>query len=140
MIKFCYYGICVYIISQLQQNNDPLNKQYGSTTQSFQSQSFEKSPSASQYNNTGTASQGFSNQPYVNQNSSYVNATYQAVNNSYGQVQSEPTPAQQPSRTKTQRARVPPPSKVSIFYYVITMLQSTICKEFLIHAINPVPF
>lgn len=98
---------------QLQQNNDSLNKQYGSTTQSFQSQTFDKNPSASQYNNTGSASQAFSNQQYVNQNNSYVNAPYQTVSNSYGQVQSEPTPTQQPSRTKTQRARVPPPSKVS---------------------------
>lgn len=93
-----------------------MNKQYGSTTQSYQNQTFEKSPSASQYNNSGTASQAYSNPSYVNQNNSYVNATYQAVGNTYGQVQSDPTPAQQPSRTKTQRARVPPPSKVIIIF------------------------
>lgn len=74
---------------------------------------------------TYTQQQGYSNaanaqtgsQQYSNTQPQYGNApsnTY--VNNSYPQTYGsvpEQTPVQQPVRTKTQRARVPPPSKVS---------------------------
>lgn len=96
---------------QLQQNNDSLNKQYGSSTQTFQNQTYEKS-TVPQYNNTGSGTQSYANQQYMNQNNTYVNQTYQAVSGNYAQVQSEQTVVHQPTRTKTQRARVPPPSKI----------------------------
>ncbi|KAJ8946416.1 hypothetical protein NQ314_008898 [Rhamnusium bicolor] len=93
--------------SQLQQNSDSLNKQYAQS-QTYQSQSYEKSQAP--YNNT--TSQPYSNaQQYVNQTNTYANTGYQPVNSGYNSAQ-EPVPTQQPTRTKTQRARVPPPSKI----------------------------
>ncbi|XP_018562921.1 protein lingerer isoform X3 [Anoplophora glabripennis] len=93
--------------SQLQQNSDSLNKQYAQS-QTFQSQPYDKGQT--QY--SSTTSQPYSNtQPYLNQTNTYATSAYQPVNNSYNSTQ-EQMPAQQPTRTKTQRARVPPPSKI----------------------------
>ncbi|KAJ8926036.1 hypothetical protein NQ315_009891 [Exocentrus adspersus] len=94
--------------SQLQQNSDSLNKQYAQS-QTFQSQTYEKNQP--QYS-SGATSQPYSGaQQYVNPSNTYATSGYQPVNNSYSATQ-EQIPAQQPARTKTQRARVPPPSKI----------------------------
>lgn len=97
--------------SQLQQNNDSLNKQYAQS-QTFQNPPYDKAQA--QY--SSTTSQPYSNtQQYVNQTNTYATSAYQAVNSSYNSTQDQ-MPVQQPTRTKTQRARVPPPSKVSWVY------------------------
>ncbi|XP_044747574.1 protein lingerer isoform X3 [Coccinella septempunctata] len=94
-----------YLNQLTQQNSDNY-----SNIQTFQSQSFENP--AQQYN-TGAptiTSQGFNNsQNYGAQpTNTYVNSKYPA---NYG-TSPESVPSQQPLRTKTQRARVPPPSKI----------------------------
>ncbi|XP_056647159.1 protein lingerer isoform X2 [Diorhabda sublineata] len=112
--------------SQLQQNNDSLNNQYQNP--SYQSQTYEKattnqytnnttpynSATANQYGSNVTAqSYGTNTQQYGAQTSSNQ---YGADNSAYQSsvyVGTQETPsAQQPARTKTQRARVPPPSKI----------------------------
>lgn len=90
-----------------------MNKQYGGN-QTYQNQTYEKSPSVSQYSTSPAVTQSYNAQQYVNQTNAYTNSSYQPVTNNYGTSQPEPPPTQQPTRTKTQRARVPPPSKVSI--------------------------
>ncbi|XP_023013390.2 ubiquitin-associated protein-like lingerer isoform X1 [Leptinotarsa decemlineata] len=121
--------------TQLQQNNDNLSKQYASPGQT----TYEKSTSVqynnattipynsgagtqynanvSQYNNISTSQYSSTTTPpysgtqqYGSQGSNYVDTGYQNVNAGYGVQESVPT--QQPPRAKTQRARVPPPSKI----------------------------
>ena len=101
-------------LNQLTQQNSDIKQ-----SPHLQSQSF----------NSGNAVQGsqvYSNAHYGSTPpNSYVNNTYTAVNTNYGTVP-ETAPAQQqqqPIRTKTQRARVPPPSKVCF----VRMLGSDKC-------------
>ncbi|XP_045481487.1 protein lingerer isoform X5 [Harmonia axyridis] len=96
-----------YLNQLTQQNNDKYTN-----IQTFQSQTYENQ---SQQYNAGAptvTSQGFnSTQTYGGQQSNtYVNSKYPVANN-YG-TSPEAVPSQQPLRTKTQRARVPPPSKI----------------------------
>ncbi|KAG5873615.1 Protein lingerer, partial [Gonioctena quinquepunctata] len=122
--------------SQLQQNNDSLSKQYVPPSQTFEKSSTVQynsstslpynSSAGSQYNTnpvsqynsiatsqySSTTSQPYNSaQQYGNQTNTYADTGYQTANSVYGSVQ-EVIPAQQPARTKTQRARVPPPSKI----------------------------
>jgi hypothetical protein len=94
-------------LNQLTQQNSDNIKQYG-TAQTYHAQN------STQVYNTGNTpgSQAYSNnQQYGNSPNAYVNSSYPAANNNYPNT-AEPQPAQQPVRTKTQRARVPPPSKI----------------------------
>ncbi|XP_076259939.1 ubiquitin-associated protein-like lingerer isoform X16 [Rhynchophorus ferrugineus] len=100
-----------YFSQLAQQNNDILNKQYSNATYQTQTPYDAKANVQQVYT---PATQAYSNtQPnYGNAPSNtYGNNSYQAVANSYGSSQDAP-PAQQPTRTKPQRARVPPPSKI----------------------------
>ncbi|XP_008195618.2 protein lingerer isoform X1 [Tribolium castaneum] len=94
-------------LNQLTQQNSENLKQYGSA-HTYHAQN------SSQVYNTGantTANQTYaSNQQYVSSPSGYVNSSYQTGNNNYNAAEQQAT--QQPVRTKTQRARVPPPSKI----------------------------
>ncbi|KAL3285848.1 hypothetical protein HHI36_000368 [Cryptolaemus montrouzieri] len=96
-----------YLNQLTQQNSDSY-----SNMQTFQSQTFEKT--SQQYNAgvSSVASQGYSNsQSYGAQpTNAYVNSNYPVTSN-YGATP-ETVPTQQPLRPKTQRARVPPPSKI----------------------------
>lgn len=107
-----------YLNQLTQQTSENMKTQYSnSTVQGYatgQTQMYEKATTpaynsgasnVSQYN---TNAQQYGNPP----NSTYVNSTY-GVNSSYGAAQDQPV--HQPVRTKTQRARVPPPSKVCFF-------------------------
>ena len=96
-------------LNQLTQQNSDNIKQYG-TAQTYHAQN-----SNQVYNSGNTpGSQSYTNnQQYGTSPNAYVNSSYPAANNNY-QSTSEQQPAQQPVRTKTQRARVPPPSKVSV--------------------------
>ncbi|XP_060534377.1 protein lingerer isoform X2 [Cylas formicarius] len=93
--------------SQLsQQNSENLNKQYSSVASypSSVQQVYNTSPqvynsSATQQLYNSTSQQSYSTQPYnANQLNNYSTSNFQSAN--------------QPVRTKTQRARVPPPSKI----------------------------
>lgn len=113
--------------SQLQQNNDSLNKPY--QNQTYQNQTFDKS-ATSQYSSSAAApyNSGTTNQFGTSATSpSYVSGTqqYGTQTNSNQYVADSNTfqpsayvggqdsvPSQQPTRPKTQRARVPPPSKI----------------------------
>ncbi|KAK9875299.1 hypothetical protein WA026_007697 [Henosepilachna vigintioctopunctata] len=90
-----------YLNQLTQQNTD----KYGSM-QTFQAQTYE----AQQY--IAGVSQGYNvPQSYGGQPSNaYVNTSYPVTSN-YSTTP-ESVPSQQPMRTKTQRARVPPPSKI----------------------------
>ncbi|XP_063933027.1 protein lingerer isoform X3 [Zophobas morio] len=94
-------------LNQLTQQNSDNIKQYG-TAQTYHAQN-----SNQVYNSGNTpGSQSYTNnQQYGTSPNAYVNSSYPAANNNY-QSTSEQQPAQQPVRTKTQRARVPPPSKI----------------------------
>lgn len=93
-------------LNQLTQQNSDNIKQYGSA------QAYHAQNSNQAYNpGTTVGSQSYnSNQQYAATNN-YVNSSYSVTNNNY-QNTTDQQPAQQPVRTKTQRARVPPPSKV----------------------------
>lgn len=107
-------------LNQLTQQNSDNIKQYG-TAQTYHAQN------STQVYNTGNTpgSQAYSNnQQYGNSPNAYVNSSYPAANNNYPNT-AEPQPAQQPVRTKTQRARVPPPSKVCIFRSSFVLVPST---------------
>lgn len=75
------------------------------------------------YTNTTAQSgsqQYVNTQQYGNTSNTYVNSSYPSVNNTYGSVPEQP-PVQQ-TRTKTQRARVPPPSKVCLIFLVFILI------------------
>ncbi|KAF7284481.1 hypothetical protein GWI33_022074 [Rhynchophorus ferrugineus] len=93
-----------YFSQLAQQNNDILNKQYSNATYQTQTPYDAKANVQQAYSNTQP---NYGNAP----SNTYGNNSYQAVANSYGSSQDAP-PAQQPTRTKPQRARVPPPSKI----------------------------
>lgn len=90
-----------------QYTNNHLSQTYGSAT----SQNYN---SGQTFVNTNAASQPYTNsaQPYnASGATAYGNNTYS--NNSYSNATENSSGSQhQPVRTKTQRARVPPPSKV----------------------------
>lgn len=102
-----------YLNQLTQQTSENMKTQYGNTNvQGYatgQAQMFEKgstpvySSSASNVSQYNTSTQ-YGNPP----SSTYVNNSYSG----YGGAQDQPPTHQQPVRTKTQRARVPPPSKV----------------------------
>ncbi|XP_030759444.1 protein lingerer isoform X1 [Sitophilus oryzae] len=101
-----------YFSQLAQQNSDSLNKQYSNATYQSQTGYDTKSnvqqaytPSTQPYNSAAQPSYGAA------PSNTYANSTYQPVTNSYGSPP-EAQPAQQSTRTKTQRARVPPPSKI----------------------------
>lgn len=72
-------------------------------------------------NNSSAASQQYSAAQYGSSpvTNTYNNTNYTAVNSNYGNATDTPVQVQQqqPVRTKTQRARVPPPSKVKVCLY-----------------------
>lgn len=93
-------------LSQLTQQTSENMKVAHQTYGSVPSQAYSQPQT---YNNAGSqATLQYSNAQQYTPANSYVNAAYPM--NNYGVP--EPTPSQQSVRTKTQRARVPPPSKV----------------------------
>lgn len=111
-----------YLNQLTQQTSENMKTQYSNTTvQGYatgQPQIFEKTTTPAYSGGASNVSQYNANtQQYGNPpNSTYANSTY-GVNSSYGGAQEQPV--HQPVRTKTQRARVPPPSKVVIYFNVV---------------------
>lgn len=105
-----------YLNQLTQQTSENMKTQYGSSSvQGYatgQGQMYDKGSTPVYSSSASNVPQYNSNtQQYGNpQSGTFVNSF--AVNSSYGGAQEQPPTHQQPVRTKTQRARVPPPSKV----------------------------
>lgn len=98
------------LTQQTSENMKVAHQQYNSTSaQTYSSSGAQpyNAPSPQAGSQVYNSSQSYSNNP----NSAYVNNSYASVNSNYGSA-TEAAPSQQPVRTKTQRARVPPPSKI----------------------------
>lgn len=104
-----------YLNQLTQQTSENMKTQYSnSAVQGYttgQTQIFEKTTTPTYNSSVSNVSQYNANtQQYGNPpNSTYANSTY-GVNSNYSGTPEQPV--HQPVRTKTQRARVPPPSKV----------------------------
>lgn len=109
-----------YLNQLTQQTSENMKTQYSNATvvQGYgtgQTQIYEKGNTTSAYNNSASNVSQYNavnTQQYGNPpNNAYGNSGY-GVNSNYGGTTEQPV--HQPVRTKTQRARVPPPSKVWI--------------------------
>lgn len=108
-------------LNQLTQQSSESSKnlQYSHSTQQYGnaiSQAYYTGPTYVNSNPTGTQQFNSSAQPYGG-TSTYPNTSYGVVNNAYNTNETVTSTQHPPVRTKTQRARVPPPSKVYIIYF-----------------------
>lgn len=97
-------------LSQLTQQNSDNIKQYG-TAQTYHAQSTTQQYPGGTTGGAPTSQSYPGGQQYGTSPNAYVNNAYVAPNGGY-RAQGDAQSSQQPPRAKTQRARVPPPSKV----------------------------